>query len=191
MVSVASDENESAFKQLILTRRSCREYKSTPVPRELIDKCLDAARVAPSACNSQPWSFIVVDTQPLKDAVADAAFSGVHGVTGKFAKTAPVIIVCVTEVSNYAARLGGWLRSVQYNLIDIGIACDHLTLQATELGLGTCWIGWFSEAGIKTALKLPASTKIDVIIALGYPTHDATVNTHKPRNTLDQVRRYA
>ena len=70
--------------------------------------------------------------------------SGIYS-SNKFVKTAPVLIVAITEYSVYYARLGGMLRNVKYNLIDIGIACEHLVLQAAELGLGTCWLGWFNE----------------------------------------------
>jgi len=176
------------FLELASMRQSCRAYAPTPVPRELIDSCLEAARLAPSACNAQPWSFIVVDRDPLRTDLARACSSGIYSLN-KFALHAPVLISVVTERSKYAARLGGLLRRVQYALIDIGIAGDHLTLRAAELGLGTCWLGWFNEKEAKTILGLPRSSRLDIIFTLGYPT-DNRIRI-KQRKSLDEIRRYA
>ena len=107
----------------------------------------------------------------------------------KFVKTAPVLIVVITELSRYAARMGGMLRHVKYNLIDIGIACDHLILQAEELGLGSCWLGWFNEKAIKKVLGLPKSKKVDVAISLGYPA-DEGESRQKMRKSLNEIRHY-
>lgn len=85
-----------------------------------------------------------------------------------FAKEAPVLVVVVRNKSLYSAQLGGQLRGTQYNLIDLGIACQHLILQAQEEGLGSCWIGWFDERAVKKILKVPRAQKVDIIISLGY-----------------------
>ena len=175
------------FLDLVNRRQSCRSYSTRPVERTLIDKCLEAARLAPSACNSQPWTFIVVDREPPKTALAQAAFGGVYSLN-KFALQAPVIIAVLTERSKYIARLAGCFRKVQYSLIDIGIACQHLDLQAAELGLGACWLGWFNERAARRVLGLSASTHIDVMFTLGYPA-DPRLRP-KSRRSLDQVRRY-
>ena len=176
-----------AFINLVQQRQSTRAYRATPVPRALIERCLEAARLAPSACNCQPWRFIVVDDLDTRSALATAAFSGVYSMCA-FAKHAPVLIAVITERSSYAAALGGMFRGTQYNLIDIGIACEHLVLQATEEGLGTCWLGWFNEMAVRKVLGLPASTKIDVLISMGYPDHlDVRPKTRK---SLDDIRRY-
>lgn len=176
------------FDQLVRKRHSIRSYDGRPVSRELIDQCLDAARLAPSACNSQPWSFIVVDDRNTIDRIVDTACSGMYRLN-RFVKTAPVLIVIITENSKYIARLGGKIRDVRYNLIDIGIAGDHLTLQAEELGLGTCWLGWFKEDGVRDVLGLPETTQIDILISLGYP--DGTPLPKKKRKSLEKIRRYA
>ena len=84
--------------------------------------------------------------------------------------------------------MGGMLRNVKYNLIDIGIAGDHLTLQAEELGLGTCWLGWFNEKAVKKVLNLPRSTRIDVIFTVGYPGKDN--EKKKVRKSIQEVRQY-
>ena len=175
------------FDELIKKRKSTRGYSSQPVSRDLIDVCLDAARLAPSACNSQPWSFIVVDDEETKNEIVKKSLSGIYR-SNKFVKEAPVIIVAITENSTYTARMGGMFRGIQYNLVDIGVACDHLTLQAEELGLGTCWLGWFNENAVKKILGLPKKTKVDIMISLGYPGEEA--EKKKIRKTLDEVRTY-
>ena len=176
------------FTKLVKHRASIRKYVSKPVPRELIDRCLEAARLAPSASNSQPWYFIVVDDEAKKNEIVKKSMSGIYS-PNKFVGTAPVIIVAITEHSSYLARLGGKLRNVKYNLIDIGIACEHLVLQAAELGLGTCWLGWFDEKALKKVLDLPKATQVDVIVCMGYP--DETVPPRKKtRRALEEIRHY-
>ncbi len=176
------------FHELIKKRRSVRKYSSQPVPRQLIEKCLEAARLAPSACNSQPWSFIVVDNEKRKNDLADMAFSGIYG-NNAFAKKATVLIVVVTEESTYAARLGGYFRGTQFNLIDIGIACDHFILQAAEEGLGTCWIGWFNEKSVQKVLGL-SKKKVHIIISMGYPEGKLETSGEKKRKSLEEIRQY-
>ncbi len=176
------------FMDLIKQRVSVRKYSSKPVSRELIDQCLEAARLAPSACNSQPWSFIVVDDEKTKNEIVKKSMSGIYS-SNKFVMTAPVLIVVITEQSTYLARMGGMLRHVKYNLIDIGIACQHLVLQAEEMGLGTCWLGWFDEKAVKKVLGLSKSTKVDVMISLGYPVEDLPAKK-RIRKPLEEMRRY-
>ncbi|MCX6339383.1 MAG: nitroreductase family protein [Candidatus Aureabacteria bacterium] len=175
------------FLELVRKRHSVRNYAQAPVSREIIDRCLEAARLAPSACNSQPWTFIVIDDRNLIAACADQVFSGMYSMNS-FVKNAPVLIVVITERSAYSATLGGYFRGTQYSLIDIGIACEHLVLQAAEEGLGTCWIGWFNEKKMKKLLGLSRPAKIDVIISMGYPIDQPAGGT--PRKSLDQIRRY-
>lgn len=175
------------FLELVGRRRSVRSYALKPVPREVIDRCCEAARLAPSACNSQPWSFIVLDDRDVLATLAERAFSGVYGMNS-FVKQAPALIAVLTERSAYSALLGGYLRGTQYSLIDIGIACEHLVLQAAEEGIGTCWLGWFNERAVKAVLKLPRSARIDIMISLGYPAQDK--EGRKARKSLEQIRRY-
>jgi len=174
------------FLDLVRKRQSERTYSKKPVPRHVIERCLEAARLAPSACNSQPWTFLVVEGE-AKNRLAAAAFSGLYSMNS-FAARAPVLVVVMTERLTYAARLGGQIRGVQYSLIDIGISCEHLILQAAEEGLGTCWLGWFNEKGIKKVLGLPRAARIDVIISMGYPEADKLRD--KNRKSVDEVRRF-
>jgi len=156
-----------ALLDLIKHRKSVRDFLNRPVEREKIMMCLEAARLAPSESNSQPWRFIVVDDKQLKDKLCDVAFSGIYWISS-FCKTAPVIVVVISEKSKFLARIGGMFRGIKYYLIDIGIAGEHFVLEAEDLGLGTCWIGWFNERAVKSILNIPQHKKIDILIALGY-----------------------
>ena len=171
--------------ELLKQRKSVRDFLDRPVERKEIMTCLEAARVAPSACNSQPWKFIIVDDRELKEKLCARAFSGIYSINS-FCKTAPVMVVVVSEKSRFLARIGGLFRGTKYYLIDIGIACEHFVLQAEELGLGTCWIGWFNEGAVKSLLGVPESKKIDVLIALGYYDKDKIRSTHD-REPLENI----
>ncbi|MBL7072034.1 MAG: nitroreductase family protein [Candidatus Omnitrophica bacterium] len=175
------------FLDIVKARRSIRKYSTKPVRREAIERCLEAARLAPSACNSQPWHYIVVDEKELKATLAAAAFSGIYSMNS-FARGAPVLIAVITELSTYAARLGGQLKGTQYSLIDLGISCEHLILQAEEEGLGTCWLGWFNEGAVKKVLGVPKDKKIDIMISVGYP--ETRPANERPRRSINEIRRY-
>ncbi len=131
------------FCQLVQQRCSCRKYSSSPVEREKLDKCLQAARLSPSACNAQPWRFIVLDEKGPREKLADAACSEIYRMS-KFIKSAPVLITVCADVKSFTSKAGSFVRNTNFYLIDIGIACQNLVLQATEEGLGSCYIGWFS-----------------------------------------------
>lgn len=152
---------------LIKRRKSIRRYLNKPIARDDILTCIEAARCAPSACNGQPWKFIVVDDADLKKRLSTVAFSGVYAIN-KFAANAAALVVVISEKEKFITAMGGYFRGVKYYLIDIGIACEHLILQAQDLGIGSCWLGWFNEQAVKRTLDIPASKKIDVIISLGY-----------------------
>ncbi|MDD5687730.1 MAG: nitroreductase family protein [Elusimicrobia bacterium] len=175
------------FLELVKKRQSVRKYSTRPVAREIIDRCLEAAQLAPSACNSQPWSFIVIENEETRKKVADAAFSGIYS-SNSFAKSAPVLIVVVTEHSKFIAALGGYFRGTQYNLIDIGISCEHFILQAAEEGVGTCWLGYFNEKAVKKVLNIPKGKKADIIISMGYPENEKL--REKSRKSINEIRKY-
>ncbi len=177
----------SYFSELINKRESTREYQNTPVEDIKLERCLEAARLAPSASNSQPWTFIVVNEPQLKDQVAKATFSKAVSFN-KFTLEAPIMIAIVTEKSKITAQMGNFLKNQQYNLIDIGIATEHFCLQATEEGLGTCILGWFDEKKIKSLLSVPNNKRINIVISLGYPV-DTPVR-EKIRKPMNQILRY-
>ena len=155
------------FLELITTRQSVRKYQDRPVEKEKLEQLIEAVRLAPSASNSQPWRLIIVDDPELKDKVARATFSKVV-FFNRFAVEAPVFAVLVLEKPKVITQIGGRMKQREFPLIDIGIAAEHFCLQATELGLGTCMIGWFDEETMKELLHIPLSRRIGLVISLGY-----------------------
>lgn len=156
------------FLQLVAGRKSVRKFIDKPVERQKILTCIEAARLAPSAENVQPWRFLVLDDRLIIDEFGRHAFSGVYQYS-RWAVKAPVLIVICAELDWLANRIGKEIQGTRYYLIDIGIAGEHLVLQAQELGLGTCWIGWFHAKKAKKFLKIPRGWKVTALIALGYP----------------------
>jgi nitroreductase len=152
---------------LIRSRRSIRRFLPDPVDRENILACLEALRLAPSAENAQPWRLLVVDEPELKEKLAGEAFSGIFGMT-KFAGGAPVLVVVLASLDLLAHRLGRRIQGTQFYLIDIGIAGEHFVLKAEELGLATCWIGWFNVRRVRKVLRIPRKYKIVALFPLGY-----------------------
>jgi nitroreductase len=169
------------FKQ----RRSVRNFLDKPVEREKIMTCLEAARLAPSASNSQPWSFLVIDDPVLRDSLCKNAFSGPYFVNS-FCRKAPVMLVVISERSKFLTRIAAVFRGTQFYLIDIGISVEHFVLQAEELGLGTCWIGWFNESAVKNTLSIPESKRVDILVAVGYRDTSKPFNEPK-REKLEDI----
>lgn len=176
------------FFDLILRRQSVRKYTDKAVEKDKLDKCLDAARYAPSASNSQPWKFIVIDDLGLKEKVAKETYGPLESFN-KFVHQAPVIIAITLEKPKLITRLGGRIKKKEWKLIDIGIAAEHFCLQAEELGLGTCMIGWYNEKNIKEILKVPERKSIALLISLGYPPENYTIRK-KIRKNKDEVISY-
>ncbi|HOD12803.1 MAG TPA: nitroreductase family protein [Candidatus Omnitrophota bacterium] len=176
-----------SFLDLVKKRQSCRKYLPASVPCDVLERCLEAARLSPSACNSQAWRFIVVAEPSLRARLAEKAFAGVYAMNG-FAKEAPVLVVVVTERSKYVAQVAGATRGTQYNLIDIGIACEHFILQATEEGLGTCWIGWFDQKGVREVLGLSKHDCLDIVISVGYPADAQREKVRKTTGEMSEIR---
>jgi len=172
---------------LTKTRRSVRAYTQKQVPREVIDKCLEAARLAPSACNSQPWHFVVIDNPELVVKTAGMA----HDIIMKgncFALSAPVIVAVVAEKPKITSMIGGFLKNKPFYLIDIGIAVEHFCLQAAESGLGTCILGWFNEKGVKNLIGIPSGKRIALLITVGWPESGAS--GLKVRKSIEEIRSF-
>lgn len=171
----------------IQKRYSLRNYADKPVEKEKIERCLEAARLSPSACNAQPWKFVVVDNPELKEEVANAARAEMLNMN-KFANEAPVIIAIVMEPANVTSTLGSKIKRKHYPLMDIGIAAEHICLQATEEGLGSCMIGWLNEKKVKKALGIPSARRIPLLITLGYPSEQK--ESWRPRKDFEEVVAY-
>ena len=165
---------------LMRARHSVRAFDSREVPRETLVSVLEAARVAPTACNNQPWRLIVAQSEPFRKALA-ASYSG------DWLRTAPVIIVAC------ALPAAAWVRRDGKNHadIDVAIVVDHLMLAATEAGLGTCWICAFDPAKAKTALGLDDDTMPVALIPMGYPAADESPGPlHDRRKSLTELVRW-
>lgn len=158
----------------IMTRRSVRSYAATPIPPDVLGRMRAALRAAPSACNIQPWHFIFVTDAELKKQVAKVAREQM------WLADAPVIVVACGYPDKAYKKMGGHGSSVD---IDLAIALDQLTLAAVSEGLGTCWIGAFSESAVKPLLGVPDDVKIVAMTPLGYP---ASADLIRP---LDEMRR--
>ena len=176
------------FYKVISTRQSDRGYiVDKTIEKEKLDRILESARIAPSACNAQPWKFIVVDDEGIKNKLADTTSSRVLGMN-HFTKQAPVHIVVVMEGANLTSNFGSLVKRKHFPLIDIGIAAEHICLAATAEGLGSCMVGWFDETAVKKLLNIPKSKRPMLIITLGYPAKPET--REKRRKGIEQVVSY-
>lgn len=178
--------NGTELLELLKYRQSDRAYLSNPIEGDKLGRILEAGRLAPSACNAQPWKFIIVDQQELKNKIADCTSSKILGMN-HFTKQAPIHIVIVEEKANLTSNAGSLIKNKQFPLIDIGITAEHICLQAAAEGLGTCMLGWFDETKVKKLLNIPKSKRVPLIITLGYPANETR---EKRRKDLDNITSY-
>lgn len=176
------------FQQLINSRQSDRTYdKERPVEREKLDRILEAGRLSPSACNAQPWKFVVVTDRELARKVGKAA-AGLG--MNKFAKDAPVHILVVEESANITSLLGGKVKGKHFPLIDIGIAAAHIVLAAESEGLGSCILGWFDEKEMKELTGIPESKRLLLDIVVGYPLKEKRKKSRKQKEKVISYDKY-
>ncbi|ABK15222.1 MAG: nitroreductase family protein [Methanothrix sp.] len=155
--------------EAIRKRRSIRKYQERPVEEEKLNRILEAGRLAPSAKNLQDWKFVVVRDKERRKRLAEAAKNQ------WFIAEAPVVIVACGTETKYVMTCGQHTYT-----IDVSIAVDHMTLEATELGLGTCWIGAFYEDRVKKILDVPENIRVVALLPLGYPAEDPEPRPRKP-----------
>jgi nitroreductase len=159
--------------EAIRNRRSIRRYTGEPVEPGLLEKVLEAARLAPSANNRQEWRFVVV-TDPLTRQKLSIAADG-----QAFVAEAPVVIVCCAVGAERVMRCGHPAYA-----LDLGIAVEHMALAAAALGLGTCWIGAFDPGRVREMLGIPESVAVVEMLTLGAPAESPAA---RPRKPLDEV----
>lgn len=158
------------FLSLARQRQSDRAFDpDRPVEKDKLQRILQAACIAPSACNSQPWHFVVVDDSDLKSKVADATSNRVLGIN-HFTKQAPVHIIVVEEKPNLSAGFGSWVKDKNFAHLDVGIAAAHIVLAAEDEGLGSCILGWFDEAKMRELLSIPKGKRVLLDVVIGYST---------------------
>jgi nitroreductase len=138
---------------VVLSRRSIRRYEQKEIPRDVLDKILEAGRQAPSAANKQPWHFIVLTDSEIKKKLSNRAFS-------RFIKDAPV---CIVGCAHKDLIAGKW------SIVSTTIALENMVIAAWALGIGSCWIGDFSEEKVKKLLSIPESWNVVALISFGYP----------------------
>ena len=165
------------FQELIYKRQSCRKYDpDRPVEQEKLEKILEAARMAPSACNGQPYHLSVCTGEKARAVARATQGMGMN----KFTSQAPVMIVISEENYAKSAALGAKMMGNDYRSIDIGIVAAYLTAQATELDLSTCILGWLEDGKIRELCGL--SHPVRLVIALGYVAQDDTLRTKKRKS---------
>lgn len=159
-------EESKKFLELVKKRSSCRNYIPKEISDEEIKTILEAARLAPSACNKQPWRFAVVKNQEIKKRLIREGC--LFGINMDWAIKSSVIIVLGVKRSFITHQIAPLISGVDYPLIDIGIAGEHIVLQATELGLGTCWIGWIKPKEVRKIVSWDKNIKPLALITVGY-----------------------
>ena len=179
-------KDNMSFAELAKKRQSDRKYKDQAVEREKLIQCLETARISPSANNSQPWKFIVVDDFEKKEQIAECSIGlGMN----KFTHQCPVLVAVVHEQQNFMSTVGSMIKNKNYGLFDIGIAVNQFCLQAADLGLGTCIIGWFDEKKIKKILGV-RRRRIPLLISVGYPDAPTRDKVRKPLDVMSSWNQY-
>ena len=169
------------FTEIAETRQSCRKYNcERPVEEEKLRALLEAARLAPSACNGQPYHITVCRRDAAKNVAVACTGMGMN----KFAADAPIQIVISEEAYVASAALGARVKGNDYRSIDIGIVAAYLTAEATAQGLGTCILGWFDDKKIRELCGLDKPVRL--VISLGYAADDDTLR-QKKRKSLGEL----
>ena len=161
--------------EAIRTRQSIRRYRPDPVPDGVLNRVLDAMRLAPSAGNKQPWRFVVVKDASTREQVAEAC------ARQTWMAQAPVIVAACGWEKRAYSQMGGYWNALP---VDVTIAFDHLTLAAAAEGLGTCWIGSFVEEEVRRVLAIPEEVTVIALTPLGY--HDVPP-APKTRKELSEI----
>jgi nitroreductase len=172
------------FESVIKSRESIRDYSDKKVEDDKIKYVLECARFAPSWTNKQCWQFIVVkDKKTINDLSKTS-------IINRWLKNVPVIIVACGN-----PKKSGFRNGIKYFIVDVSIALEHIVLAATDIGLGTCWIGGFNEKKVKKILEIPENIKVVALTPLGYPADRKyifgklakVVTQSKKRKNLDEI----
>jgi nitroreductase len=161
-----------SFIDTVLSRRSIRRYEKQDIPKDVLDKILEAGRQAPSAGNKQPWHFIVLSDYDIKEKLS-------HGKWNTFVKDSAVTIVGCGYIGDEYGR--------KWSTVDISIALQNMVIAAWGLGIGSCWIGDFKEAEVKRLLNIPEDRKVIALVTFGYPAEKIESRQKKP---IDEIVSY-
>ncbi len=174
---------KSNILELIKKRYSCRKYLPEPVAREHQDLLAQAVRWAPSACNRQPYNFLFITDRDTIENISKAVPTGPESINAWIA-TAPLIVAAVGRPELFWHKLTQVIDK-DYHRTDAAIAMDHLSLVATELGLGTCWVGWFHRRKVGRILDVSRGDETIILMTVGYPDKEAP--RAKIRKELDEL----
>ncbi|WP_242831048.1 nitroreductase family protein [Desulfosporosinus meridiei] len=195
-------------KTALIERRSIRKYKSDPVPEDLLQELFEAARLAPSGTNHQPWRFVVVKNQTIKEQIREAAFNQ------KFLSEAPILLVCCADLSSYAKNTRKRVQElvdagvfgpeafdnypgidqeldanalkgfIPHAMLNVALAIEHIALRAVSLGLGTCWVQLMKAKKIAQILELPDNLVITALMPVGFPDQSPPL---RPRINIEEI----
>jgi nitroreductase len=172
----------------IKMRRSIRKYTDRPVEDEMLVKVLEAGILAPSGSNTQPWHYIVVKSEEMRRKLAEVSHNQ------KWMISAPINIVCVADLRS---RIKGDIdlfidenssqEELKMIIRDTSISIEHIVLEASELGLGTCWVAWFTQEEIRPILKIPSDKYVVAVLTIGYADE---VPEARPRKKIQEILHY-
>ena len=176
----------SDYFDLIYRRESCRNFDpNRPVEKEKLQRCAEAAWIAPSACNGQPWKYLIVTNEALKEKLRPLMMElGMN----KFVKNCPAFAVVLEEATVLKVSLSQKFKDQDFAPIDVAFSASQFCYAATEQGLSTCIIGWHNEQKIRELFGLPKTTRVRLILAIGYAA-DETLRK-KQRKPIDDVIRF-
>jgi nitroreductase len=177
---------DSKVLEVINQRYSVRQYLDKPIENEKLNLILESARLAPSATNSQPWHFYVVKNKNKIESLAKKMPIGSHLVINSFIAKAPVVIVATAGPIDFLHRVVSFIINKHWYYMDVSIALEHMVLTAWELGIGSCWIGWFDERKVKQLLNIPKDREIIAMLTLGYP-REKRLASPKHRKAMEEI----
>lgn len=196
------------IKRAMMERRSIRKYKADPVPEDMLQELLEAARLAPSGTNHQPWRFIVVKNQDVKERIQVAAFNQKH------VSQAPILLVCCADLTTYAQNTRKRVQElidagvfgpeafdsypgidsikdastlkafIPHAMLNVGLAMEHIALRAVSLGLGTCWVQLMKGKQIAQILEIPEHLVITGLMPVGFPDQSPPP---RPRISIQEI----
>lgn len=177
-----------SFLELAQARQSDRAFEpERRIERATLERIIEAARLAPSACNGQPWHFTVVTDEALLPEVGRATSSlGMN----RFVKDASALVLITHESTNITSKLGCGIKDKDFPMMDIGIASAYMTLAAEDEGIGSCILGWFDEDKIKELTGIPKKKRLMLIIALGYASKPKRKKVRKEWDKVVSFEKY-
>lgn len=177
---------DSKVLNIVNERFSVRSYADRPVEDEKLNLILEAARLAPSASNAQPWHFYVVRNKEKITALSGKMPIGSQFVINSFIAQAPAVVVATAGPIDFLHRAMSFIANKRWYYIDVAIALEHMVLTAWELGIGSCWIGWFDGKKIKELLKISKNEEVIAMLALGYPK-EGHISHSKKRKSMEEI----